>query len=313
MARGLPALLLLLLALALPAGAGAASRTVKMKLPADGGLSLAQYRVTTAAPGKAVIRNARRLGDAKVVVSARRVRGRRYQLTVLALNPRSGASAAQTDTAISILLLTSRPAPIAVAKTGAAGNVLTEPQTAKESSAVRRICARPRGRGRSRFVAGVGSSRRRMRVLFTPMACQDRTQAETLAARAGLESLGAAVPGCFGTSQRYQDSATEVLVRAICATAARVVNIQAPTGNTALNCLAPSGASCACGPFCAPFPPESGCFNDSDNFALNTPLDFRVEYEQPVQPRDITAIWVPQGSPVTDGEFAYLRYLLEAP
>ena len=44
---------------------------------------------------------------------------------------------------------------------------------------------------------------------------------------------------------------------------------------------------------------------------MNTPLNVRVSYEGPIQPRDITAIWVPQGSPAVDHQFAYLRYVLD--
>ena len=139
------------------------------------------------------------------------------------------------------------------------------------------------------------------------MACQDRTPGETIAARAGLESLGAAVPDCFGTTQRYQDSGTEMLIRAICANPTRLVNIQAQQGNTASNCLAPPGSFCACGPFCAPFPPESGCFNDTDNFAVNTPLEFRVAYEQTVSPQGVSAVSVPPGSPVSNQITIYLH------
>ena len=44
---------------------------------------------------------------------------------------------------------------------------------------------------------------------------------------------------------------------------------------------------------------------------MNTRLNFRVSWEGPIQPRDITAIWVPQGSPAVDHQFAYLRYVLD--
>jgi hypothetical protein len=310
MARGLPALLLLLL-LALPAGAAAASKTVKLPVPADGDVSFAQYRVLTAAPGEARIRNARRIGGTQVSVFGRRVRGRRYEVTVVALNPRGGARAAQTDTAISILLLTSKPAPIGAAKTGAADNVLTQAPTPKESAGIRRFCSGrlPAARRRGRFFAGSHRSRTRVRGQFVPFACLNETPEKTVAARAGLEAAGVAVPGCVGTTQRYQDSSTEMLIRAICSSPTPLVNIQAQKGNTGANCLGPPGSTCACGPFCAPLPAESGCFNDNDNFAINTPLEFRVAYQQPVDPRDVTSIWVPQGSPVTDSRHTYLRAL----
>jgi len=300
------ALLVLLAALALPAGAEAASKTVKMRLPSDGGISVAQYRVTTAAPGKAVIRNSRRLGDAKVSVLGRRVRGRRYEVTVVALNPRSGASAAQTDTAISILLLTSRPAPIAAAKTGAADNVLSEPATPRGATTVSRLCARPRARGRGRFFAGRGSGNRRIRVRFTGVACQEGTPQETLEARTGLESLGAAVPSCMGTTERFGDSATEVVVRAVCTEQARLFSLRAQPGNAALDCLAPSGASCTCGPACRGTA-EDACFASPGGLPVGTLMEFRAAWTQPVKPEDVAGIWVPQGSPVLDTRPAYLR------
>jgi hypothetical protein len=131
-----------------------------------------------------------------------------------------------------------------------------------------------------------------------------------IAGRSTLAALGADPPTCMGSARRYLDLTNEIDARMICSGPTRAVALRAATGNNGLNCVGPQGSVCACGPSCAPLPPESGCFVDNDGFATNTRLDFRVSWEDPVQPRDITAIWVPQGSPAVDHQFAYLRYVL---
>ena len=308
MARRL-ALVLLLASLALPAGASAASKRVTVPAPANGDIAFAQYRVTTASPGKATIRNARRLGDLRIDVSGRRIGGRRYEVTVFALNPRSGASAAQTPTPVVQL---GSSGDIAAQKTGGADNLLSQSPTAKETGAVDRFCRRPRtgrrGHFRTRRFFGRSNAVRSIRIQAP--VCQDGPVEETIAGRATLEALGADPPTCMGSARRYLDLTNEIDTRMICSGPTRAIGLRAADGNIGFNCVGPPDSVCQCGPFCAPFPPESGCFIDNDGFAMNTRLDFRVSWEGPIQPMDITAIWVPQGSPAVEHEFAYLRYVL---
>jgi hypothetical protein len=313
MARGLSALLFVLM-FALPAVAEAASKRVTVPVPANGDVAFTQYRVTTKSPGKAVIRNARRLGDLRIDVSGRRTGRRSYEVTVFALNPRGGASAAQEQKPV--ILLHAFAGDIGARKTGSADNLLSTSPTAKEGRAVDRFCRRPRPR-RGRFFAGSRFFSRRTNPIrnfsFNYVACQDGSPTETIAGRATLAALGADPPTCMGTARRYLDLTNEIDARMICSGPTRAIGLRAATGNNGLNCVGPPDSVCACGPACAPFPPESGCFVDNDGFAMNTRLDFRVSWEGPIMPRDITAIWVPQGSPAVDHEFAYLRYVLGTP
>jgi hypothetical protein len=309
MARGLFALPLVL-ALALPVGAEAASKRVTVPVPANGDVAFTQYRVTTKAPGKAVIQNSRRLGDLRVDVSGQRIGRRSYEVTVLALNPRGRASAAQSGQPVIQL---SSAGDIGARKTGSADNLLSESPMAKESAAVNRFCRRPPRRGR--FFVGSRSFSRRANPIrnfsFHYVACQDAPPAQTIAGRATLAALGADPPTCMGSARRYIDLTNEVDARMICSGPTRAIGLRAATGNNGLNCVGPPGSVCAWGPACAPFPPESGCFVDNDGFAMNTRLDFRVSWEGPIEPGEITAIWVPQGSPAVDHQFAYLRYVLD--
>ncbi|MEA2366818.1 MAG: hypothetical protein QOI32_2330 [Thermoleophilaceae bacterium] len=310
MARGFSALPFVLL-FALPAGAEAASKRVSVPVPASGDVSFTQYRVTTKAPGKATIVNARRLGDLRIDVVGRRIGGRRYEVTVFALNPSGRASAAQSSKPVIEL---SSAGDVGARQTAAAINVLTETPTAGEASAIERFCKRPRNRRRTFFSSRRFLSRRNSPVRnfrFQAAACQDRPDAETVAAQRLLAALGADPPACMGSARRYGDLANEIDARLICSAPTRAIGLRAATGNNGMDCLGPAGSACACGPACVPFPPESGCFQDTDGFATNTRLNFRVAWEGPIQPREITAIWVPQGSPVVGHKFAYLRYVLD--
>ena len=309
MARGHLALLLVL-TLALPASAEAASKRVTVPAPAEGDVAFAQYRVTTGAPGKATIVNARRLGDLRVGVSGHRIGRGRYEVTVFALNPQGRASAAQNPQPVVQL---GSAGGIGAQKTGSADNLLSRSPTAKEAGAVHRFCSRPRTRGRRSFFGGrrflQSSPVRNFR--FQAAVCQDRPDDETIAGRATLAALGADPPTCMGSARRYLDLTNEIDARMICSGPTRATGLRAATGNIGFNCAGPADSVCQCGPFCAPFPPESGCFIDNDGFAMNTRLDFRVSWEGPIQPQEITAVSVPQGSPAVDHEFAYLRYVLD--
>jgi hypothetical protein len=309
MARGLSALPFVVM-FALPVGAEAASKRVTVPVPANGDIAFSQYRVSTTSPGKAVIRNARRLGDLRIDVSGRRLSRRSYEVTVHALNPAGGASAAGEPKPV--ILLHSFVGDIGARQTGSANDLMSRSPTAKESSAISRRCRRPLPRSR-RFFSTDRSSTRRFRFSFSGFVCQDGSTDQTIAGRATLAALGADPPTCMGSARRYLNLTNEIDARMICAGPTRAIGLLATPGNDGLNCVAPPGSACACGPACAPFPPESACFIDNDGFATNTLLNFRASYEGPIQPRDITAIWVPQGSPAVEHQFAYLRYVLEIP
>jgi hypothetical protein len=307
MARGLSVLPFVLM-FALPGVAEAASKRVTVPVPANGDVAFSQYQVSTTSPGRAVIRNTRRLGDLRIDASGRRLSRRSYEVTVLALNPAGGASASGSQRPV--ILLHSDVGDIGARKTGSADNLMSQSPTAKESSAISRRCRRPLARSR-RFFSADRSSPRRFRFSFSGFVCQEGSTTQTIAGQATLAALGADPPTCMGTARRYLGLTNEIDTRMICAAPTRAIGIRAADGNNGLNCVGPPGSVCACGPACSPFPPESGCFLDNDGFAMNTRLDFRVSWEGPVQPRDITAIWVPQGSPVVEHQFAYLRYVLD--
>ena len=256
MARGLPALLLLLVLLALPAGAQAASKRVNVPVPANGDIAFTQYRVTTGSPGKATIRNARRLGDLRIDVSGRRIGRRAFEVTVFALNPRSGASAAGASTAVVQL---GSSGDIGAGKTGSADNLLSRTPTAKETGAVDRFCRRPRTGRRGhfrtrRFFTQRDNTIRRFRIQAP--VCQDGPVDETIAGRATLEALGADPPTCMGSARRYLELTNEIDTRMICAGPTRAIGLRAATGNIGFNCVGPPDSVCACGPACAPFPPS---------------------------------------------------------
>jgi hypothetical protein len=320
MARRL-ALLLLLVPLAVPAASEARTKSVKVRMPGEGGISFARYIVKTAKPDDLTIRRAGRLGSSMILTAVRPLSRRRYEVTAMLVNPGGGAGAAQGGS-FDMLFESVGRATIRVALVTIAASVLTEPPTPRESRAVDRFCSRPpparaprthrRGRG---FYSSRGSTpgtRRRIRVLFTPEVCQDQP-AETGAASRQLRELGVSVPGCTGRVGRYQGSPNEVSAQMVCTQSTNVFALRAPAGNQGTNCLGPQGSACAYGQFCQPMPQESTCYGDRDGFASDTLLEFRAAFAQPVEPQDIRGIWVPQGSPVVTEQHAYLRHLLDAP
>jgi hypothetical protein len=322
MARGVAALAVLV-TLAVPGIAEARSKTVKVRMPAEGGVSFARYIVKTAKPDDLTVRNARRLGSSMVVTAARPLSRRRHEVTVMLVNPQGGSNAAQLDTLVEITFNSIGRAALGLLVMGLADDVLTEPPTESESRTVTQICNRPpptrrprtrrRGRGFYQARGSTPGTRRRIRVLFTSEVCQDQPPTETGAASRQLRELGVTVPGCTGSLGRYQGSPNEVRAQMVCTRATNVFSLRAPTGNQGSNCLGPQGSACAYGQFCAPMPRESTCYGDSNGFDSDTLLEFRAAFEQPVEPQDIRGIWVPQGSPVVTEEHAYLRLVLDAP
>jgi hypothetical protein len=322
MARGVAAFAVLA-TLAVPATADAASKSVKLRMPADGEISFARYTVTAAKPGDLTIRRANRLGSSMILSAVRPLSRRKYEVTVLLVNPGSGASAAQGGSFWTAIFELGRGSGGGVTKTGEASNVVTQPLTTLENASVNRFCQRPpprraprtqrRGRGFYSSRGSTAGNRRRIRVLFTPEVCQDQAPTETSAASRQLRELGVTVPGCTGRVERYQGSPNEVSAQMVCTQSTNVFSLRAPTGNQGSNCLGPQGSACAYGQFCAPMPRESTCYGDSNGFDSDTLLEFRAAFAQPVEPQDIRGIWVPQGSPVVTEEHAYLRLVLDTP
>jgi hypothetical protein len=304
--------LLFVTVLAFPAAAGAATKRVSVPVPADGDVSFAQFRVTTKSPDGATIRNARRLGDLRVEVEGRRIGRRAHLVSVLVLNPRSRASAAQDQLPRPQILFHSFVGPIGARPVGVVKDVLTRAPSVREGEVVSRTCTRrtrgrPSFRGRHRFLR-----RDRATFGFLTFGCQSGSTRRKLANRTALERLGADVPACMGTAEQG-DNANQVTAQMVCTQPTNVIALRGATGNQALTCVAPPGSFCACGPFCSPLPVESACFSDGNGFDRETLLEFRASFEAAANPKDVLAIWVPQGSPVTAGRYAYLRYVVDTP
>jgi hypothetical protein len=258
-----------------------------------------------------------------ILSAVRPLSRRKYEVTVLLVNPGRGAGDAGAEEFYRGIFGLGAGSGGAVKKTGAVDEVLTQPLTTPERESIDRLCNRPpptraprtrrRGRGFYQSRGGAPRTGRRIRVLFTPEVCQNQTPAETGAASRQLRELGVSVPGCTGTIERYQGSPNEVSARTVCTQATNVFSLRAPTGNDGRNCLTPPGSACAYGQFCAPMPRESTCYGDSNGFAQDTLLEFRAQFAQPVTAGDVRGIWVPQGSPVVAEEHAYLRFVLDTP
>jgi hypothetical protein len=321
MARWL-AVLLFVVALAFPAGAGAASKRATLPLPANGDMSIARYVVKTPRPDGVSIRRPSRLGDAIVATAGRRLSRRRHEVTVLLANPVGGGTASQEgETLVELIFKALGPQTVVVVPPVTASDLLTQPPAPKEARTVDRVCDKPppsrsrrRGsRGSRRFFQSRGSGARRVRALFSPGVCQEGTEAERLAAGDGLRGLGLSVPGCTGTVAADPTDAKQAVAALACTEPTRFVSIRAQGGNEGLNCRGPAGSLCQCGPACAPLPVESSCFFDQDGFDLRSPLEFRTHWERGADVARIRGIWVPQGSPVSDGRYVYLRRVLDTP
>jgi hypothetical protein len=291
------------LVLAAPAGADAAgaaarSKTVRAPVPKDGEVAFAQYRVTTRSPGKAVIRNSRRLGDVRVIVSGRRVTGRRYEVTAIVINPATGASAAQGGAPgnVQVALQSQGSAPITVTTHGIAPNLLGQVHARR----VRRTCTSFRRSERTSYRARrrAGRSRRaqNLQTAAIDFSCQARPTSELLADRQTLESAGVRTPGCFGTVGPTANDAKGAQVELTCAEPTVLVSIRAQAGNIGATCQGPPQSFCACGPACAPLPPESACFNDPNGFELGQALPFRAVWQQEVALNAVRVESLPQGS-----------------
>jgi hypothetical protein len=317
--RRWPVALVVLIGLALiaPAGANAAVRgkTVRIPAPADGDIGFAQYRVTTRSPGRAVIRNSRRLGDLKVVVSGRRIARRRYEVTAFLVNPAGQASAAQADAPFGVALeiLTGELVPIEVIKAGASKDYLKKLADARKSRANRRMCRRPpRVRRRSYFSAkrraGGQVAAANLSNAASDFTCQAVPIGELQSARGTLAAAGVDVPDCSGTVSRVAGDDKAAQANLTCAESTRLISIQAQGGNNGVTCQAPQGSFCACGPACTPLPPESACFSDPNGFELGTNLVFRALWQARVALDSVKVESLPQDSQsVADRKPVYTR------
>lgn len=315
MTRGLSAPLVVLM-LAVPAAADARSKSVKVRVPVEGDISVARYRVTASEPAGVTIRRPARLGDAVVLTAGRQLSRRRHEVTVMLANPQGGASASQEGETIVDLIF--GPQVVDVYKTAQADNVLTQTATPKEAQAVNRVCKRRaprRGTRRTRaWFRSRGAGARRLRVTFQPAVCQEGSATATLNATDSLRDLGLSVPACTGTVAGDPADSKQAVVRLTCSQPTEFVAIRAQGGNDALNCSGPTGSLCQCGPACSPLPVESSCFFDRDGFALRTPLEFRTHWREGADVASVQATARAPGSrSVEDFEHQYLRRVLDLP
>ncbi|HEX2231908.1 MAG TPA: hypothetical protein VHG69_00905 [Thermoleophilaceae bacterium] len=304
------------LALAAPAGADAAVRgkTVRIPAPADGDIGFAQYRVTTRSPGRAVIRNSRRLGDLKVVVSGRRIARRRYEVTAFLINPAGRATAAQADAPFGVALgiLTGTDVPVEVREAGASRSYLKILDAIKSRS-VNRFCRRTSRRRSGRFFrsrrrAGGQRAATGLSNAARDFTCQERPVSEIQSAGQTLASAGVDVPDCSGTVSPVAGDDKAARANLACSEPTILIAMRAQTGNHGVTCQSPPGSFCACGPACSPLPPESACFNDPSGFELGTSLLFQAVWQVRVALDRVRAESVPQGAQsVSDRKPVYTR------
>jgi hypothetical protein len=310
------AVLLWLVVLAVPAAADARSKRVKVRLPAEGDISVARYMVTTANPDGVTIRRSPRLGDAVVATAGRRLSRRRHEVTVMLANPQGGASASQEgETIVDLIFRELSPPVVQVYKTAEVDNALTQPATPKETRAVNGICRRPPPRsGRRsarRFFSSRGRGARLVRGSFATALCQQGNPTETTRAADALRDLGVSVPACTGTAASDPADSKQAVVTLTCSQPTEFVAIRGQDGNDALECRGPEESVCACGPACTPLPVESSCFFDRDGFALGASHEFRTHWREGANLADIRASTRAPGSrSVDDFRFGYLRYIV---
>lgn len=314
------ALLVLLVPLAVSAAAEARSKSVKVRMPAEGDISFARYLVRTTAPKDLTVRNARRLGTSMVVTAARTLSRRRYEVTVMMVNPEGGASAAQAGSLVELIFESAARTRISLAGVAFADSFLNEPVTADEIRAVNRLCARKpprritrrirRSRGFFESRGGSAGNRRSVRVLFAAAACQDEVPGATLAASDGLKAVGVKVPPCTGTARRDPANSKEAAVELICTEGANFITVRAQDGNVATNCAGPPDSICRVAQQCGPAGPESSCHLDPNDFDLRTPFTLRTAWQADPDISSVRASTRAQNAQMpTDLISLYLRLL----
>jgi hypothetical protein len=289
--------LIALLALCLlPAGAGAAvkRKTAKVALPANGDITLVQARATVRGrrPPRVSLRRARRIGDAKIVVTLRRTGRRVYRLTVLVMNPRGGASAAQLVRA-----------PIQVNGEGLAlkqqglgvRNLFTREPGVTQNQAISTSCvdaALQVGRGTKVVARGLSQAGARQTFnLVGVFICQDGDTAAIIDSRTALQRTGLVMPGCFGTVSPFLGDPREIVIDFTCVQTARWIVIEVP-GNQATATLGPPGSDSGTGDYCSGRPNIAACFHRQDGFPIDTPQRANARYANPVRAGTHSMFWV---------------------
>jgi hypothetical protein len=271
--------------LALAPAASAGSRTVSLKLPGDGDVSVAQYRAKLGGPGapKLSVVNGRRLGDADVVAVADRIRGRTFAVTVVAANPRSAASAAQAG---AVRVRVTGVGRLTVSQIEAVHDVLIEEEDVGDQEALDAFCRSPAARNRIHAkLQARGLNRGQAGAIVTALVrflCLRGTPDQIERAAQTLEELGLLVPECSGTVEDFEGRLDEVVVVLECDTAVEVIAIYGQQGNTGTACLGPPGSLCMSGPGCAPLPPDSNCFFHPGGFPTGTQMTFNARFQQEV-------------------------------
>jgi hypothetical protein len=278
MTRRLPVLLLLVVALALPAGAEA--RTAKVRVPEEGNLTVAQYRAKVPRGTSPTVRiaNRRRLGDTKVIVAVARLRGRRYEVTVVAMNPSSATAALDTPTPQ--VFIETR---FVLVRRSFLDDMLDGLE--RTDLGFGKFCQSPSSSGaRSPDFSGrmIGAPRNVFRASGILLCRQVAPHLvdEIDRARRRLTGNGLSVPPCSGRTSSFKDSPREMVVVLACASRTDVVAVLAEDGNVGTNCLAAQGTICQFGQGCQPLPPESVCYFRPDGFLPGDVHTVRGEWTQ---------------------------------
>jgi hypothetical protein len=302
MARRLSVVLVLFAMLALPAVAEAASKTVKVPVPGQGNLSIAQYRVKMGereAP-KAKVANASRLGDTNVIVSVSKRTGRRYDVTVFAMNPSGGASAAGVPNASIKISGVGR---LRVSEIMTVADVL-DAELGDFLQAARFCLSRAARLELRESLIAAGIPKRQAKRIIRALRrylCQQGTLEQRIAAARTLEDeMGLAAPECFGTADEFQASLAELVILLTCIAPSEAIILYAQQGNHGTNCLGPPGSACAAGPACRPLPPEAVCFFFSGGVPLGVVVQLNARWAGNVMTDTVGPViyggYLPQGA-----------------
>jgi hypothetical protein len=306
MARRPAALVVALLAFS--AQAQAATKAVSVPAPGAGDLSLAQYRLKSAAgaPRAAVPVPA---GGAKVVASVAKAKGTTepglYDLAVFVARPRHGARARQAA-AVSVSVSARRA--LRSTRLVSAANVLNGRRPSLV--ALSRYCRNPNARPliREALVAS-GLTRAQARPAVPALrryVCQYGSVTQRLSGVKLIERrLGLDAPDCFGSALALGADYRELTVHLTCSARANQVAFVAQRGNDGAACDGPPDKGCEAGPLCSPFPRESVCFGGFSAFDAATTYTFGATWSRNVPLLD--------GVPLISGRYVPFHAAVQRP